>query len=95
MTFETRACACIGPQNGQPLCPCRMRGVKIKNGRYVLPERDLGPVRDRPAKPHRGFYEWGKPAEKCLHEELDKANPDMKGKPRMLSCPCSKCSPRC
>lgn len=28
-------CGCIGPQNGQPLCPCAMRGVKIVDGRYV------------------------------------------------------------
>lgn len=37
-------CNCIGPQNGEPLCPCRMRGVVVKNGRYVMPEQDLGPV---------------------------------------------------
>lgn len=29
------ACNCIGPQKGQPLCPCRMRGVTVVNGRYV------------------------------------------------------------
>lgn len=38
-----RICNCIGPQNGQPVCPCRMRLVKIRNGRYVL-EQDLGPA---------------------------------------------------
>lgn len=38
-------CNCVGPQNGEPLCPCRMRGVIIKNGRYVMPEQDLGPIR--------------------------------------------------
>lgn len=38
------ACYCIGPQNGQPLCPCRMRGVEIKDGRYVK-TIDYGPVR--------------------------------------------------
>ena len=38
------ACACIGPQNGQPLCPCAMRGVVVKDGRYVRPEQDLGPA---------------------------------------------------
>ena len=37
-------CNCIGPQNGQPLCPCRMRGVKVENGRYVQ-HIDHGPVR--------------------------------------------------
>ena len=38
------ACGCIGPQRGQPLCPCAMRGVVVKNGRYVRPEQDLGPA---------------------------------------------------
>lgn len=40
------ACCCMGPQNGEPYCPCRMRslGVKKKNGRWVVPEQDLGPV---------------------------------------------------
>lgn len=41
------SCGRVGPQNGEPLCPCKMRGVVIKDGRYVLPERDLGPVRAR------------------------------------------------
>lgn len=38
------SCNCVGPRNGEPLCPCRMRGVVVKDGRYVMPERDLGPV---------------------------------------------------
>ena len=37
------SCNCIGPQNGQPLCPCAMRGVQIIDGRYVRVE-DLGPA---------------------------------------------------
>lgn len=37
-------CACMGPQNGQPLCPCAMRGVIVRNGRYIVPEKDIGPV---------------------------------------------------
>jgi len=37
-------CGCVGPQNGQPLCPCAMRGVIVKGGRYVRPEQDLGPA---------------------------------------------------
>lgn len=45
---EVRACNCIGPQNGEPYCPCRMRGICIKNGRYVRPEQDLGPVTKKP-----------------------------------------------
>lgn len=41
------ACNCIGPQKGQPLCPCQMRGVMVKDGRYVRPEQDLGPVLEK------------------------------------------------
>jgi hypothetical protein len=43
MTVNYHACNCIGPQNGEPLCPCQMRGVTIKDGRYQRVE-DLGPV---------------------------------------------------
>lgn len=38
------ACYCIGPQRGQPLCPCQMRAVRVRGGRYIMPERDLGPA---------------------------------------------------
>lgn len=39
-------CHCVGPQNGEPMCPCRMRrfGVEKRDGRWVIPERDLGPT---------------------------------------------------
>lgn len=37
------ACNCVGPQPGQPVCPCQMRNVQIRDGRYVI-IRDLGPV---------------------------------------------------
>lgn len=39
----TSPCNCMGPQNGQPVCPCQMRGVVILNGRYVR-TTDLGPA---------------------------------------------------
>lgn len=35
MRVDIKQCFCVGPQNGQPLCPCRMLDVKIVNGRYV------------------------------------------------------------
>lgn len=41
------ACNCIGPQNGDPLCPCQMRSVVRRDGRYVQ-ERDLGPIKTVP-----------------------------------------------
>jgi len=37
------ACNCIGPQRGEPLCPCMMRGVIQRDGHWVR-ETDLGPV---------------------------------------------------
>jgi len=39
-------CNCVGPQNGEPLCPCRMRNVARKDGRWVE-VRDLGPTQGR------------------------------------------------
>ena len=41
---EPKLCGCIGPQNGQPLCPCAMKTVMIVRGRYIRPAQDLGPV---------------------------------------------------
>lgn len=38
------SCNCIGPQNNEPKCPCMMRGVIERDGRWVETERDLGPV---------------------------------------------------
>lgn len=43
---EMRSCHCVGPQNGEPLCPCGMMGVVKKDGRWVIPEQDLGPAND-------------------------------------------------
>lgn len=46
LASEVTACGCIGPQNGEPLCPCMMRARRIykKDGRWIEPEKDLGPV---------------------------------------------------
>lgn len=43
---DTWSCNCIGPQNGEPYCPCMMsaRGVYEKDGRWIEPQRDLGPI---------------------------------------------------
>jgi len=41
---SVHSCNCVGPQNGQPLCPCHMRNVQVKDGRYVE-IIDHGPVR--------------------------------------------------
>jgi hypothetical protein len=39
-----KQCFCVGPQNGEPRCPCAMRGVTVVDGRYVVPAQDLGPA---------------------------------------------------
>lgn len=44
-----RFCFCIGPQNGDPLCPCRMHGVTIRDGRYVE-IIDHGPAKPKLSK---------------------------------------------
>lgn len=38
------ACGCIGPQRSEPLCPCAMRSVIQRDGRWIKVEQDLGPV---------------------------------------------------
>lgn len=43
--IEAHPCNCTGPQNGEPVCPCQMRSVTIRNGRYYR-ETDLGPAMD-------------------------------------------------
>lgn len=40
---QVRPCFCVGPQNGQPACPCAMRNISIQDGRYVQIV-DLGPA---------------------------------------------------
>ena len=52
-------CNCIGPQNGQPLCPCAMRNVTVENGRYVRKE-DLGPAPDASKALHREYSEFNR-----------------------------------
>lgn len=35
MMVDIKQCFCVGPQNGNPVCPCKMLSLKIVNGRYV------------------------------------------------------------
>lgn len=37
-------CNCIGPQRGEPRCPCGMRNVIKRDGRWIQQEVDLGPA---------------------------------------------------
>lgn len=46
----SHACFCMGPQGGEPLCPCLMRrqGIFLRDGRWIRPaqpEEDIGPVK--------------------------------------------------
>lgn len=41
---RSRACNCIGPQNGQPRCPCMMEGIIQRDGKWVQQERIVGDV---------------------------------------------------
>ncbi|KZY25593.1 hypothetical protein A3728_18465 [Sulfitobacter sp. HI0040] len=38
------SCNCIGPQPGYPRCPCGMRNLIQRDGRWIQPEQDLGPA---------------------------------------------------
>lgn len=42
--LDTFACNCVGPRNGEPRCPCQMRNVIERDGRWIMLEQDLGPV---------------------------------------------------
>jgi hypothetical protein len=36
-------CACLGPQNGQPLCPCKMRAAEeYQRGHYSFTPNHVG-----------------------------------------------------
>ena len=37
------ACGCMGPQNGEPFCPCKMRMVEKVNGDYYLIKEHRSP----------------------------------------------------
>ena len=51
---DAKECWCLGPQRGEPLCPCKMKSVVVKNGRYI---QDLGPVVEPPPEPeHHGDF---------------------------------------
>ena len=43
-TSSAHSCNCIGPQNGEPKCPCMMKSIIQRDGRWIELERDLGPV---------------------------------------------------
>jgi len=36
---ESHSCFCVGPQNGEPLCPCQMRNVVQINGEFYRVEK--------------------------------------------------------
>lgn len=55
-------CACMGPQDDEPLCPCAMNRVKIVDGRYITDKgEDLGPA----GKRSRPYFDDLKIEESC------------------------------
>ena len=64
------ACCCMGPQRGQPVCPCRMRNVVIRDGRYVE-EIDLGAVKSYTVKLN---FELNPLSEKELADVIKKSS---------------------
>lgn len=38
MTMVTTTCACLGPQNGEPLCPCQMQAARQHLGGAAPPQ---------------------------------------------------------
>lgn len=68
-------CFCMGPLRDEPFCPCMMRakGVRKKNGRWVIPpqdEIDLGPVIEDDTSPFRELRISSNGWRHC--EDLDK-----------------------
>jgi hypothetical protein len=57
------ACACMGPQDDGPLCPCAMRNVVLYKGRYVRLE--LLPLEDQDE-------DW---SEKAINQRVTKMDP--------------------
>lgn len=54
---RVEACFCVGPQNGDPVCPCRMRHLKPVNGRWIE-EIDHGPIKDDSDNPENALDYW-------------------------------------
>lgn len=54
-----RACGCIGPQNGNPKCPCMMQNMRQVNGRWIE-TIDHGPVRNGVEEAAIKFFELRK-----------------------------------
>ena len=45
---ESAACHCMGPQNGEPFCPCMMNrlGIIKRGDKWIEPEKVVGDVID-------------------------------------------------
>lgn len=52
---QNSACCCMGPQNGEPVCRCAMKYVKVVDGHYVQ-ITDLGQVSDPKFVENEGYH---------------------------------------
>lgn len=49
---QFHSCFCVGPRPGEPVCPCRMRNMVMKDGRWVE-TIDHGPADEINESDHR------------------------------------------
>ncbi len=78
-------CFCIGPQNEEKYCPCKLRDPKY---RYEELFEDM-------TKEEQNYFLYGKwevDKDACLWDGFSE---EAKMEPMWLSCPCPKCTPRC
>lgn len=69
MTSESAACNCLGPQNGEPFCPCMMNrlGIFKRGDKWIEPEKVVGVVIDK-TKPQMPFSQkWDSPCTDYRH----------------------------
>ena len=70
MSNESAACNCMGPQNGEPFCPCMMNrlGIFKRDGKWVEPEKVVGVVNDPNASQPMPFSQkWTSPCSDFRH----------------------------
>lgn len=67
MATESSACNCMGPQNGEPFCPCMMNrlGIFKRDGKWIEPEKIVGIVAEKPSMPFS--QKWDSPCSDFRH----------------------------
>lgn len=56
--LEMAACMCMGPQNGEPLCPCQMRAAMTHMSKLpIIPAQVLQPI-ETASSDNTSYYNW-------------------------------------